>query len=215
MVVNDGAVDGHQDRGAIAELVRMERWWRDQGDWDRLADAYLADSHVRTTWFAGTGREFAEASREMAEQRARHSRHHITPTQIRIHGDRGLVESLGEIHNRDVLDGVEVDTVQFCRFFSRVVHTPRGWRLASFEGIYQKDTIAPVYPGDDVPIDRVEMSRLRPTYRVWAYMLTRKGYAVPQGDDIIADDRPDLVAAFYKNAERWLDGGAVDQREPK
>src|SRR5438445_6987871 len=104
----DDAVEDQQDRAAIAELVRMERWWRDHGDWDWLADAYIADSHVRTTWFAGTGRQFAEASREMAEQRARHSRHLITPTQIRVHGDRGLVESLGEIHNRGQLDGVEV-----------------------------------------------------------------------------------------------------------
>lgn len=193
------------DRRAIEELLRLERWWRDQGEWDRLADAYVEDSYVRTTWFTGGGREFAEASREMAERRGRHSKHLITPTEIRINGDRALGESLGEIHNRDLLDGIEVDTVQYCRFFSRLRRTERGWRLASFEGIYQKDTLTPVVPGDTVPIDRAEWDRLRAPYRVWAYMLRRKGYDVPQDDRIVAEDRPDLLAAFYKDAERWLD----------
>jgi len=198
-----------QDKLAIAELVRMERWWRDQGDWGRLGDSYVEDSRVRTTWFAGTGREFAEASREMAERRSRHSKHLITPTEIRVNGDRALVESLGEIHNRDELDGVSIDTVQYCRFFSRVIRTSAGWRLASFEAIYQKDTMAPVFPGEHIPVDRLEWDRLRPAYRVWAYMLTRKGYDVPQDDRIVAQDRPDLVAAFYKDAERWLESGAA------
>ena len=199
--------DEWPDKLAIAELVRMERLWRDRGDWDRLAAAYVPASRVRTTWFAGTGEEFARASQEMAEHRSRHSKHLITPTEIRVNGDRALVESLGEIHNRDVLDGVEVDTVQYCRFCSRVARMPDGWRLVTFEGIYQKDVITPAVPGARIPVDTDELRRLRPPYRIWAYMLTRKGYDVPQDDDIVAEDRPDLVAAFYKDAERWLEAG--------
>jgi len=69
--VDEGLLQSCLDREAIFELVRLERFWRDQGEWDRLAEAYVDDSWVRTTWFEGAGREFAEASRVMAERGTR------------------------------------------------------------------------------------------------------------------------------------------------
>ena len=171
------ALAEHLDKQAIAELVRMERFSRDRGEWDRLADCYTEDSRVRTTWFEGTGREFAVASREMAAK-GRLSTHLVTPTHIRVNGDRALVESLMEIHNRSTIDGVEVDTIMYGRFFSRVRRTAQGWRLASFDGIYHKDVIAPVNPAQKIPMDWNDVNRFRPSYRIWAYMFTRRGYKV-------------------------------------
>lgn len=197
------------DRQAVSELVRMERFWRDRAEWDRLAACYTEDSRIRTTWFEGTGREFAAASREMAE-RGRLSTHHVTPTYIRVNGDRALVESLMEIHNRSTLDGVEVDTIMYGRFFSRVRRTAEGWRLASFHGIYHKDVIAPVNPSENVPIDWAELSRFRPSYRIWAYMMSRRGYKVTH--DELGDDRPDLLQSFYRAAEHWLETGEMPGR---
>ena len=190
------------DRAAIANLVRMERFHRDRRRWDELAEDYVEDSRVKTTWFEGTGREFAEASREMAEQRGRESIHLITPTDIRIVGDRALCESHAQIHNRSVINGVEVDMTQFCRFFSRVVRTEKGWRLKTFDGIYHKDTIVPVNPNEKVPIDWEELRHLRQSYRIWAYAIGLKGYEI--GQDELGDDRPEQLAAFYAEAERWL-----------
>ena len=192
------------DRQAICELVRMERFWRDRGEWERLAECYTEDSRVRTTWFHGTGREFAEASREMA-QRGRHSLHLIAPTHVRVNGDRALVESQGEIHNRGSIDGVEVDSIMYCRFFSRVRRTERGWQLASFDGIYHKDVIAPVNPGERVPIEWERLRHLRPSYRIWAYMISLRGYEI--GPDELGDDRPDLLGPFYAAADAWLADG--------
>lgn len=192
------------DKQAIAELVRLERFWRDRGEWDRLAACHTEDSQVRTTWFEGTGREFAAASREMAEK-GRLSTHLITPTHIRVNGDRALVESLMEIHNRGAIDAVEIDTIMYGRFFSRVRRTPAGWRLASFDGIYHKDVITPVNPAQKVPIDWTELSRFRPSYRIWAYMMSRRGYRVTH--DELGDDRPDLLQPFYRAAEHWLQTG--------
>jgi SnoaL-like domain len=191
------------DRQAIADLVRLERFHRDRRRWDELAEDYIEDSRVKTTWFEGTGREFAAASREMA-QRGRESIHLIAPSEIRVNGDRALCESNAQIVNRSVLHDVEVDMVQYCRFFSRVVRTPDGWRLASFDGIYHKDTIAPVNPGDTVPIDWDALRDLRPSYRIWAYAISLKGYEI--GQDELGDDRPDLLEPFYAAAERWLAG---------
>jgi hypothetical protein len=192
------------DKQAISELVRLERFWRDRGEWDRLAACHTEDSHVRTTWFEGTGREFAAASREMAEK-GRLSTHLITPTHIRVNGDRALVESLMEIHNRGAIDGVEVDTIMYGRFFSRVRRTAAGWRLASFDGIYHKDVITPVNPAQKVPVDWAELGRFRPSYRIWAYMMSQRGYRVT--NDELGDDRPDLLETFYRAAEHWLETG--------
>jgi SnoaL-like domain len=192
------------DRQALMELVRMERFWRDRGEWDRLGACFTADARVRTTWFDGTASEFVAASREMAV-RGRHSIHLITPTHVRINGDRALVESPGEIHNRDVLDGVEVDMIMYCRFFSRALRTDAGWRLHSFDGIYQRDVLTPVDPSQRLPVDWGALRRLRPSYRIWAYTLGLRGYDVSQ--NIPADDRPDLMREFYAEADRWLAAG--------
>jgi hypothetical protein len=193
------------DKHAIAEIVRLERFWRDRGEWKKLASAYADDARVKTTWFDGTGKEFAEASRVMAEERGRASIHLITPTDIRVNGDRALCESLGEIHNRTTLEGVEVDSLMYCRFFSRLRRTPEGWRLVSFDGIYTKDQIEPVNPAEELPLDWKDLEALRPSYRVWAYTISRRGYDI--GLDERADDRPDLLEPFYAAAEHWLETG--------
>lgn len=206
MTVDPARLAWMLDRIEIEALVRQERYLRDHSRYDELAECYAEDSHVKTTWFDGTGRDFAQASKEMAEQRGRQSRHLITPTDIRINGDRALVDSYGEIHNRSVIDGVECDMLQYCRFFSRVVRTPDGWKLASFDGIYGKDAIWPVDPSQSLPFDFSELEGLRPSYRVWAYTLSLKGYEI--GPDEIADDRPDLLEPFYAAADAWLAQGA-------
>jgi hypothetical protein len=203
-------VDGQRlawmaDRMEIETLIRRERYLRDHSRYDELAECYAKDSRVKTTWFEGTGRAFAQASKEMAEQRGRQSRHLITPADIRINGDRALVDSYGEIHNRDVIDGVECDMLQYCRFFSRVVRTPEGWRLASFDGIYGKDAIWPVDPAQELPFRYGALTGGRPSYRVWAYTLSLKGYEI--GPDELGDDRPDLLEPFYAAADAWLAEG--------
>ena len=185
----------------IFRLVRSERFARDQGDWEGLASHYIDDSHVRVTWFTGTGAEFAKMSRDMARN-GRHSKHPIWPIRARVVGDRGLVESYSQIQNRSVIDGVELDMTQHCRFFSQVVRTDAGWKMKSFEAIYQKDSIAPVRPADEVPIDWDEVCRYRPSYRIWTWAMVKRGYSVP--DDLPGDDRPDLVAAFYAQMAAWL-----------
>jgi hypothetical protein len=195
------------DEAAILRLIRLERFLRDQGDWDGTADCYTEDSTVVTTWFNGTGRDFAEASRAMAAA-GRHSKHMIWPANLQINGDRALAESPAAIVNRSTIDGIEVDMVQWCRFHSRVVRTAAGWRLASFEGIYQKDEIRPVWPEDRLAAEwSAEIRPLRASYRIWAWAMLRRDYQV--SDELLGDDRPDLLQRFYAEQEKWLAGGAA------
>ena len=59
------------DRTEIFDLVRTERFYRDQRDWKGLVGSYIKNSPVRTTWFDGTIEGFAEASRRKMEEQGR------------------------------------------------------------------------------------------------------------------------------------------------
>jgi SnoaL-like domain len=195
------------DRHEIHELVRLERFWRDQREWAKLADCYVEDSQVCTTWFLGTGREFAAASQEMFEKRGSRGKHMIWPAHVRINGDRAISESPGTIYSRSVFGGVEVDMMNYARFHSLVVRTERGWRLKTFTGIYQKDTLTAVNPTEKLPVDWEEIKRFRPDYRFLCYTMMQRGYQVSQ--ELPGDARLDIVQAFYAKADRWLETGAT------
>jgi hypothetical protein len=194
------------DKLAIFELVQLERLWRDLGEWDKVAEAYTEDAVIRTSWFHGNARDFAEGSKVMAD-RGRHSKHPIWPVYARVNGDRALVESRSQIQNRSEIGGVGVDTTQYVRFCSRVRRTSAGWRLASFEGIYEKGTVTPVNPADIVPIDWAEVTAATPrtSYQLHAWAIKRRGYSVP--DDLLGDDQPQQVRDFYAAENDWLLAG--------
>ncbi|MFB9628708.1 hypothetical protein [Nonomuraea helvata] len=97
------------------------------------------------------------------------------------------------------VDGVLVDVVISVRLLSRVVRTASGWKLASLDAIYEKDAMAPVYPADRLAISRQDTAPYRRSYQFLTY--SARGH-LPA--DIPGDDRPDLVAALYDEAETWL-----------
>jgi hypothetical protein len=109
------------------------------------------------------------------------------------------------IFDRITFDNVQFDVHQYCRFFSRVMRTSEGWRLASFEGIYQWDRFQTVNPSDPLPVDWDLLETLRPSYRFLAYTQVRRGYKV--NPELIGDDRPDLLKAFYARETQWLETG--------
>jgi hypothetical protein len=196
------------DRDEIFDLIRRERHYRDVKNWPGLLGSFVPGAPVRTTWFEGTVEEFAEASRKkMSATGAAASapKHWIFPTVLDITGDRALAESPAAIFDRLTFDNVEFDTFQYCRFVSRVVRTANGWRLASFEGIYQRDHMRSVNPAEPLPVDWKLVSTLRPSYRFLAYTQLRRGYSV--NPELLGDDRPDLLEAFYAQERRWLETG--------
>jgi SnoaL-like domain len=195
------------DKIAIAELIQLERLWRDTGEWDAVAACYVEDAVIRTSWFAGSPREFAEQSKAMATG-GRHGKHPITVVDVLIEGERALVESRSVIQNRLAVDDVMVDMEQFVRFVSRVRATEKGWRLVSFEGIYEKGTIRTVDPHDEVPIDWKDVEAAvpgRPAYQLHAWGMRLRGYSIP--DDLLGDDRPEERNAFYAAEMEWLQEG--------
>ena len=192
------------DRTEIFDLVRFERFCRDQRDWPGLLGCYVKGAPVRTTWFEGTVEDFAEASRRKMAAGSQ-AKHWIFPAKLQIRDSRALVESPALIFDRLAFDNIEFDSFQYCRFFSRVMRTPDGWRLASFESIYQRDYLRTINPSDPLPVDWDLVKTLRPSYRFLAYTQLRRGYSV--NPELLGDDRPDLLEAFHAQEQRWLESG--------
>jgi hypothetical protein len=192
------------DREELFDLVRRERFARDQRRFDVMRACFHDDAHVRTSWYDGRGGEaYVEATRKWMAS-AGNSKHWVFPAHARIAGDRATVESPAMIFNRARLEGVEIDFHVFCRFFSRAVREDGAWKLLSFEVLFERDIMRTVNPADMLPIDWSVLETMRPSYRFLAYMQVSRGVKVNHG--LLGDDRPDELAAFHAGEERWLAG---------
>jgi len=192
------------DRTEIFDLVRFERLCRDQRDFAGMVACYLPNAPVRTTWFEGPVEDFAEASCIKMGSGSQ-AKHWIMPARLEINEGRALVESPALIFDRLTFDGIEFDTFQYCRFVSRVIKTADGWKLGSFEGIYQRDQMQTVDPRDPLPVDWDVIAKLRPSYKFIGYTQVKRGYNV--NPELLGDDRPDLLQAFYAREQAWLMSG--------
>jgi hypothetical protein len=190
------------DRTEIFDLVRYERLCRDQRDFSGMVACYVPNAPVRTTWFDGTVEEFAEASRRKMTSGSQ-AKHWIMPARLEINDRRALVESPAVIFDRLTFDGIEFDIFQYCRFVSRVSKTASGWKLGSFEGIYQRDQMQTVDPRDPLPVDWDVLKTLRPSYKFIGYTQVKRGYKL--NPDLLGDDRPDLLKKFHAREKRWLE----------
>jgi len=193
------------DRTEIFDLVRFERLCRDQRDFPGMLGCFVPNAPVRTTWFDGTVEDFAEASRKKMTSGSQ-AKHWIMPARLEINDGRALVESPALIFDRLTFDGIAFDTFQYCRFVSRVVKTTGGWKLGSFEGIYQRDQMQTVDPRNRLPVDWDVIKSLRPSYKFIGYTQVKRGYKV--NPELLGDDRPDLLEAFYAREQKWLATGS-------
>jgi hypothetical protein len=193
------------DRTEIFDLVRYERLCRDQRDFANMVACYVPNASVRTSWFDGSVEDFAEASHQKMSSGGSQAKHWIMPARLDIKDDRALVESPAVIFDRLTFDGIQFDMFQYCRFFSRVVKTTAGWKLGSFEGIYQRDRLETVDPRQQLPVDWTIIESLRSSYKFMGYTQIKRGYKL--NPDLLGDDRPDLLEAFYTREQQWLETG--------
>jgi hypothetical protein len=191
------------DREEIRDLVRRERFARDQQHFDVMRDCFWNEAHIRSSWFDGNAVDYVESTRSRAG-RYGNSKHWVFPGFLQIAGDRATVESPALIFNRIAMNGTEVDTQVWCRFFSRVLRRGDTWRLMSFEVLFERDLMRPVDPTLPLPIDWNVLGTYRPSYRFLTYVQESRGTRV--NPDLYGDDRPDALAAFHAGEKGWLAG---------
>lgn len=192
------------DREELFDLVRRERFARDQRRFDVMSACFHRDAHVRTSWYDARGGEaYVEATRKWMNATG-NSKHWVFPAFAQVKGDRATVESPAMIFNRARPDGVEVDVHVFCRFFSRAVRQMGTWKLMSFEVLFERDVMKPVNPSELLPVDWALLATLRPSYKFLTYIQLKRGVTV--NPDLLGDDRPDALADFHGGEDRWLAG---------
>src|SRR5690606_24522997 len=199
---NEARLQALMDREELFDLVRRERFARDQQRFDVMSACFHRDAHVRTSWYDGHGGDaYVEATRKWMG-RTGNSKHWVFPAFAQIMGDRATVESPATIFNRTRLEGVEVDFFVFCRFYSRAVREDGIWTLMSFHVFFERDVLKPVNPSEVVPVDWDLVDTLRPTYKFLTYIQHARGIRVSQ--DLLGDDRPEELKEFHEAEERWL-----------
>jgi hypothetical protein len=192
------------DREELFDLVRRERFARDQRLFDVMRDCFHDDAYIRTTWYEGHGGEaYVEATKKWME-RTGNSKHWVFPAHARVAGDRATVESPAKIFNRTTVPGVEADAHAYCRFFSRAIRDEGHWKLLTFELMMERDELHPVHAGEPLPVDPAHLAAFRPSYRFLTWIQSTRGVTVSQ--DLLGDDRPAELDAFHKTETAWLTG---------
>ena len=189
------------DREEIFDVVRRERFARDQRHFDVMRDCFHPEAHVRTSWYDGPASDYVDASQRWMESKG-NSKHWVFPAFAQVVGDRATVESPAMIFNRTQLDGIEVDFHVFCRFFSRVLRRDGPWKLMSFHVIFERDIMRPVNPSETLPIDWGLLATYRPSYKFLTYVQESRGVRV--NADLYGDDRRESLAAFHAAEKEWL-----------
>ncbi|MFF7636100.1 nuclear transport factor 2 family protein [Kitasatospora sp. NPDC008050] len=185
----------------VTQLVLHERQARDRGWWEPMRACFASTATVRLSWFRGSAADFVTASERMVESGDR-AAHRLGPPVVDIHGARAVVELPAAIELRAELDGVEVDLTSYARLVYRAARHEGRWLIESFDPVYERDTLVPSHPGARLELDPAELTGLRPAYRLLGHLLGRRGYRI--ADDLYGDDRPEPVAAFYRETFAWL-----------
>lgn len=191
-----------EDRAAVIDLVQTERAARDQGQWDRMAACYHADSTVSISWIETTGPEFVAASKAAFANGIRHL-HRMSPTLVTLNGSRALAETGCVILLPGTIGGVAVTVCADARLFARA--EKRGvWRLTRLAGLYLTDSWH-FENGQYPEIDHARLATYRQPYRHLSYLLAESGKQARA--DLPALDRPELCDALYRAEGVWLADG--------
>jgi len=190
------------DITAITQLIARERESRDLGRWQRMRDCFWPDSHVRVSWFRGSGADFVAGSMDMA-RRGVLAKHRLGPILVNLAGDRAVASLSGIIDIPVRLQNMDLTLSSHTRFLYRVERRKRRWGIISFDAIYVRDELTSAIPGQALKIDAEELNRFRSTYRMLAYCLTLQNYEVDP--DLAGEDRPELVQALNQELYGWAE----------
>lgn len=187
----------------VTQLVLHERQGRDRKQWSQMRAQYWPDATVHLSWFNGSAYDNVDASVAMNSDGST-TTHRLSPLYVHLAGDRAIVELPTVIEAPTTIDGVEVVLTSYLRLQYRALRRDGEWRLLALDSVYERDLLLATNPGDAVRIDPAELAPYRKPYRTLAWYLGLRGYGVL--DDLLGDDRPGEVAAFYERERAWLAG---------
>lgn len=180
---------------------------RDDADWEKLAQCFHPDAHVKTSWFDGTAQGFAEAARKRME--SRHSndtqRHAISNQRVTVNGNRAVNEFYLMLYQGRTLDGYEFDFVTWSVTLDLFENRNGEWRISKRSNIYEKDRIDPHVPGS-VPssyYQGLDLSRYPRAIAFHCYRNERSSGDPPK--NLILKGSPEETVARQETKD-WLAG---------
>ena len=189
------------DKAQIREAVENWALYRDTGRWDELLALYTPDAIVHTTWFVGTAREFVNRGREAAKKTGPRAQHFVGSVSVEVNGDRAIAEARAMLLLRAPLQGIEVDVTCYCRFYDHFLRSDGAWRIKMRGGIYEKDRLDPVTPGELVRLDPAVLARFPPSYRHLAYVQSSGGLTITMD---LPTPGSAALERLYAEGRAWL-----------
>lgn len=189
-----------QEKSKIKELLEYDRYCRDNGHFEQMAECYSDDSVVRVSWFNGTGKEYC---RRLQQAGGGGAKHKIDYTVVWINGDRAIGEmTTSMLSPRKVVDGLEFDVVSYARIVTRVRREAGAWKIIQGDCIYERDQIVPVIPTSTIPLDAARLEDYRASYKCLCYVQSLEGETSDQ--ELPGEDRPETVEKLYREASEWI-----------
>ncbi|MFC7487060.1 nuclear transport factor 2 family protein [Knoellia sp. CPCC 206453] len=198
-----------EDLVAVAEVERtvlLERWARDMGRWDVMAEQYHPDSVVDISWIKTSGPEFVRLSKASAANGTR-SCHVLSPILTDVRGDRATADTGAVIAGQVVLDGVLTALTAYARIVERLERRGDTWRISELRCIYQFDQLSPANPSDELDIDADVLASYRESYSGLSYWVGRTRGPAAVRMDLPGIDQPATINALYAANAAWLSAG--------
>lgn len=185
----------------VTQLILHERQGRDRLRWEQMRDQYWPDATVHLSWYDGPAYEHIDQSAAM-NSGGSVSSHRLSPPVVHVDGDRAIAELPTVIEAPITIDGLDAVLMSSLRLQYRALRRKGEWRLSLLDTVYERDRLVATTPGESVHIDPAVLAQFRPSFRLLAWFLDTRGYAVL--DDLLGEDRPNDVALFYERELNWL-----------
>jgi len=188
------------DISEITQAILRERESRDQGRWKEMRECFHDDALIRISWITGNADQFVEGSIDMA-RRGVLAKHRLGPVLVRINKDRAVATLGGAIDIPVKVDGIDAQLSSYARFLYPAERRGPRWKLSGFNGVYLRDELVPIIPGQTLRVEPAALKGFRRSYQMLSYILTLSGYQV--NSELAGDDRPETVRALEKELFDW------------
>lgn len=194
------------DQLAVRQLIDDWVIWRDSRQWDRVATLWHDDGVMMTTWGGrGSPADFAAAA-EAGFRNGDRMLHSNGGTSVDVAGDRAIAQTKLRIMQRGEVEGTLCDVTCIGRDYDFCERRDGRWGFVLRQPIYERDSIAPVDPRDDVELDAAALAALPEGYARLGYLQQSLGYGI--GDRLPVLEGPE-TEALYRAGEAWLAGGPL------
>jgi hypothetical protein len=200
MTAHDTRILQAADISEITQLILRERESRDLGRWKEMRECFHDDALIRISWITGNADQFVEGSIDMA-RRGVLAKHRLGPVLVRVHGDRAVATLSGAIDIPVKIGEVDAQLSSYARFVYPAERRAQRWQLSGFNGVYIRDELVPVVPGQVLRVDPEGLKGFRRSYQMLSYVLTLSGYQV--NSELAGDDRPETVRALESELFGW------------